>query len=436
MTILIRGGRLMDPASGLDKVADLLIRNDQVAAIGENLTDNGVDTVIDARGKIVAPGFIDLHVHLRVPGQEYKEDMRSGTAAAVRGGFVAVACMPNTNPVIDNVITVTYVKDQAAAQALCKVWPTGAITKGSKGEELAEIGEMRAAGIVAITDDGRPVEKAETMRQAMIYAKQFGLMVMDHCEDKSLSGGGAMHFGKVSSLLGIRGIPAASEELHVARDILLSLETGAHIHMQHLSSKYSVELIRWGKQMGAKVSTEATPHHFTLTDQIVADMNYSTNTKMNPPVRTEADRQAILAGLADGTIDVIATDHAPHHNDEKEVEYQNASFGITGLETAVGLTLDRLVRTGVITLSQMVELMSTRPAQLLGVTPPSLTEGAEADVTVFDPAKRWTVLAQEMASKSKNSPFIGWELTGAPYATIVSGKLRMLDQQVVDSSWV
>lgn len=436
MTILIRGGRLMDPASGLDKVADLLIRNDQVAAIGENLTDNGVDTVIDARGKIVAPGFIDLHVHLRVPGQEYKEDMRSGTAAAVRGGFVAVACMPNTNPVIDNVITVTYVKDQAAAQALCKVWPTGAITKGSKGEELAEIGEMRAAGIVAITDDGRPVEKAETMRQAMIYAKQFGLMVMDHCEDKSLSGSGAMHFGKVSSLLGIRGIPAASEELHVARDILLSLETGAHIHMQHLSSKYSVELIRWGKQMGAKVSTEATPHHFTLTDQIVADMNYSTNTKMNPPVRTEADRQAILAGLADGTIDVIATDHAPHHNDEKEVEYQNASFGITGLETAVGLTLDRLVRTGVITLSQMVELMSTRPAQLLGVTPPSLTEGAEADVTVFDPAKRWTVLAQEMASKSKNSPFIGWELTGAPYATIVSGKLRMLDQQVVDSSWV
>jgi len=431
MTMLIRGGRLLDPASGLDRVADLLIQHGKVAAIGEHLADNGAQKVIDARGKIVAPGFIDLHVHLRVPGQEYKEDMRTGTAAAVRGGFVAVACMPNTTPVIDNVITVAYVKEQTAAQALCKVWPTGAITKGSKGEELAEIGEMRAAGIVAITDDGKPLEKAETMRQAMIYAKQFGIMVMDHCEDTSLSGGGAMHHGQVSSLLGLKGMAPASEELHVARDILLSLETGAHVHVQHVSSKNAVELIRWGKQMGAHVTTEATPHHFTLTDQIVADMRYSTNTKMNPPVRTEADRQAILAGLADGTIDIIATDHAPHHNDAKEVEYQYAAFGITGLETAVALTLDRLVGPGVISLPQMVELMSTRPARLLGLTPPALQEGAEADITVIDLDKRWTVLAQEMESKSKNSPFIGWELTGAPYATIVSGHLRMLDQRVV-----
>ena len=431
MTLLIRGGRLLDPAHGVDRVADVFIKHGKIAAIGEKLPDNGVDKVIDARGKVVAPGFIDIHVHLRVPGQEYKEEMATGTAAAVRGGFIGVVCMPNTNPIIDNVVTVSYVRSLAEREGLCKVWPTGAITKGSKGEQLAEIGDMKEAGIVAITDDGRPVENNETMRQAMIYARQFDLMVMDHCEDKSLSGGGAMHYGKVSSMLGIKGIPSASEEVQVARDILLSLETGAHVHIQHISSRKSVELVRWGKAQGARVTAEATPHHFTLTDQIVMDMNYSTNTKMNPPVREEADRQAILAGIADGTLDCIATDHAPHHIDEKNVEYQYANFGITGLETAVGLTLQQLVKPGIITLEQMIRLMSTRPAELVGVPVPALVEGHEADITILDLDKTWTVKAEEMQSKSKNSPFIGWELTGAPHATIVGGKLRMLEMQVI-----
>lgn len=431
MSILIKNGRLLDPASQVDRLADLLVEGNRIKAIGEGLSEAGAERVIDARGKVVAPGFIDIHVHLRVPGQEYKEDMRTGTAAAVRGGFTALVCMPNTRPVIDNVSTVEYVVNEAKRNGLCKVYPTGAITKGSKGEELAEIGEMKDAGIVAITDDGRPVENNETMRLAMIYARQFGLCVMDHCEDKSLSAGGAMHLGAVSSLLGIKGIAAASEEVHVARDILLSLETGAHVHIQHISSRHSVDLVRWGKKAGARVTAEATPHHFTLTDEIVREMNYSTNTKMNPPLRTEADRQAIIEGIKDGTIDLIATDHAPHHIDEKEVEYQQAAFGITGLETSIGLTVDKLVKPGIISLEQMIRMMSTRQAEIVGLTPPALVEGAEADITIIDLEKRWTVRADEMESKSKNSPFIGWELTGAPHATIVAGELRMLEMQVI-----
>ncbi len=428
MSVLIRGGRLLDPANGVDRIDDLLVADGKIVAIGAGLQG---DQVVEAGGKVVAPGFIDIHVHLRVPGQEYKEDIRTGTAAAVRGGFTGVVCMPNTKPVIDNVPVVSYVVNLAAKEGLCRVWPTGAITKGSKGDELAEIGDMFEAGIVAVTDDGRPVDDSERMRQAMIYAKQFDLLVMDHCEDKSLSAGGAMHYGKVSSELGLKGIASASEEVHVARDILLSLETGARVHIQHISSRRSVELLRWGKAMGAKVSAEATPHHFTLTDQIVADMNYSTNTKMNPPLREEADREAIIAAMVDGTIDIIATDHAPHHIDEKDVEYQQALFGITGLETSVGLTLDRLVRPGILSLEQMILMMSTRPAKLVGVKPPAIVEGAEADITILDLEKSWTVQVDEMESRSKNSPFIGWTLTGAPHATVVGGKLRMLEMKVV-----
>lgn len=429
--MLIKNGRLLDPASGVDRVADLLVEGDRIAAIGENLPADRADRVIDAAGKVVAPGFIDIHVHLRVPGFDYKEDMRSGTATAVRGGFVGLVCMPNTDPVIDNAAVVDHVIHLAEREGLCRVWPAGAITQGSKGEKLAEMGEMKAAGAVCVTDDGRPVASAEIMREAMIYARQFDLMVMDHAEDRSISGGGAMHYGKVSALLGIRGMPSSSEEVHAARDILLSLETGAHVHIQHVSSRRTVELVRWGKQMGARVTCEATPHHFTLTDQIVADMNYDTATKMNPPVREEADRQAILKGIQDGTIDIIATDHAPHHIDEKRVEYHDAAFGITGLETSVGLAVDRLLRTGLIDLPQMITMMSTRPAQLIGITPPALKEGAVADITILDLEKTWTVRAEEMASKSKNSPFIGWTLTGAPYATIVGGRLRMLDMKVI-----
>jgi len=432
MTILIRNGRLLDPAQSLDRQTDLLVDRGVIARIGSDLVAPAHARVIDARGQIVAPGFIDIHVHLRVPGQEYKEDMRTGTAAAVRGGFVGLVCMPNTTPVIDNVSTVRYVVEQAKLEGLCRVWPTGAITKGSKGEQLAEIGDMKEAGIVAITDDGRPVDNPEMMRVAMQYAQQFDLMVMDHCEDKALSAGGSMHHGRVSSMLGLKGNHAASEELHVARDVLLSLETGAHVHIQHISSRRSVDLVRWGKRLGARVTAEATPHHFTLTDEIVREMNYSTDTKMSPPLRAEIDRLAIIEGLQDGTIDIIATDHAPHHIDEKEVEYQFAHFGITGLETSVGLTIDRLVRPGIISLEQMVRLMSTRPAELIGLRPPTLTEGAVADITIFDPARAWTVRADEMASKSKNSPFVGWNLTGAPTATVVDGHLRMLDMQVAE----
>lgn len=430
-SLLIRNGRLLDPASQVDRVADILIAGGRIERIGEDLPTPAGATVIDAAGKVVAPGFIDSHVHLRVPGQEYKEDMYTGTAAAVRGGFIGVACMPNTRPVIDNAPLVAYLINLAAREGLCKVWPTGAITKGSKGDELAEIGEMWEAGACAVTDDGRPVESAEIMRQAMIYARQFDLAVMDHCEDKTLSAGGCMHEGKVSSELGLKGIPGAAEEAHVARNILLSLETGARVHLQHLSSRRSVELVRWGKAMGARVTCEATPHHFTLTDQAVADMDYSTNTKMNPPLRKEADRQAIIAGLQDGTIDMISTDHAPHHVDEKDVEYPLAAYGITGLETSVGLVLDRLVRPGLISLEQMILMMSTRQAKLINQTPPALVEGAEADITVLDLDRTWTVRADQMASKSKNSPFIGWTLTGAPYATVVSGKLRMLEMKVI-----
>ncbi len=432
MAILIRNGRLLDPAQSLDRQADLLIDGGVIARIGTDLVAPTNSHVIDAHGQIVAPGFIDIHVHLRVPGQEYKEDMRSGTAAAVRGGFVGLVCMPNTNPIIDNVATVKYVLEQAKTDALCRVWPTGAITKGSKGEQLAEIGDMKEAGIVAITDDGRPIDNPEMMRVAVLYAKQFNLMVMDHCEDRALSAGGSMHYGRVSSMLGLKGIPASSEELHVARDVLLSLETGAHVHIQHVSSRRSVDLVRWGKRLGARVTAEATPHHFTLTDEIVRELNYSTDTKMNPPLREEADRMAIIEGMCDGTIDVIATDHAPHHNDDKEVEYQYAHFGITGLETAVALTLDRLVRPGILSLEQMVRLMSTRPAQLIGVRPPALTEGVAADITVFDPLRTWTVRSAEMASKSKNSPFVDWNMTGAATATVVNGQLRMLDMQVLE----
>jgi dihydroorotase len=357
--------------------------------------------------------------------------MRSGTASAVRGGFTAIACMPNTKPTIDNAAIVNHVNWEAQARGLCHVWPTGAITKGLNGSQIAEMGEMKAAGIVAVTDDGHPVESADMMRTAMIYAKQFDLVVMDHAEERSISHGGAMHEGAVSNQLGIRGIPRSSEEVHVARDVLLSLETGARIHVQHISSKNSVDLVRWGKAMGAQITCEATPHHFTLTDEIVREMNYDTNTKMNPPVREESDRQAIIRGLQDGTIDLIATDHAPHHLDDKDVEYGDAAFGIVGLETSVGLTLDRLVKPGLITLEQMVLMMSTRQAALVRMTPPTLKVGAPADITILDLHKTWTVKAKEFASKSKNTPFDGWELQGAPHATIVGGKLQMLEMKVM-----
>jgi dihydroorotase len=425
MMLLIQGGRLLDPANGVDRIADILVDNGKIARIGANLEAPAGTKVVRAAGCLVTPGLIDIHVHLRDPGQTHKEDIASGTRAAAKGGFVAVACMPNTRPVLDNAQLITYVNATARERGLVKVWPTGCVTKGMQGEELAEIGEMYEAGIVAITDDGKPVWNAGVMRLALQYAKQFGLPVMQHAEDHALSAGGAMHEGAVSTRLGIRGIPAASEDVVVARDIVLADMTGGHVHVQHISSARTVDLIRWAKSRGVRITCEATPHHFTLTDEIVAEMNYSTNTKMNPPLRTAADRAAIIEGLRDGTVDIIATDHAPHHVDDKEVEFEQAAFGITGLETALGLTITQLVKPGIITLADMVKKMSTIPAQLVGKPAPQLVEGAEADITVIDLDATWTVRAEEMASKSKNTPFLGWKLTGRAVATIVSGRLVM-----------
>ncbi|BDG60689.1 dihydroorotase [Caldinitratiruptor microaerophilus] len=422
--LLLKGGRLLDPRAGVDRVADVLITDTVIAAIGEDLTDPAA-RVVDCRGLVVTPGFIDLHVHLREPGEEWKEDIASGTRAAARGGFVAVCAVPNTRPVIDNAALVRFVVEKAAREAAVKVWPYGAVTKGQKGEELAELGEMAAAGAVGFTDDGHPIERAEVMRLALLYARQFGRPVLDHAEDRSLSQDGAMHYGRFSTLAGLRGYDPLAEEVHVARDVLLAEATGGHVHIMHVSTARSVEIIRQAKARGVRVTAEVTPHHLALTDEDVAGSGYDTNFKMNPPLRSAEDREALIAGLADGTIDCVATDHAPHHRDDKEVEFGLAKNGVVGLETAVGVVLDALVRTGRLSLERMILAMSTRPAEVLGLRPPSLRVGAEADVTVLDLEKRWIVRAEDMVSRSRNSPFLGRELVGAPAATVVSGRLVM-----------
>lgn len=428
--LLLKGGRLLDPASGLDRQADLLVTGSVIGQIGRDLHDPAA-RVLDCTGRVVCPGFIDLHVHLREPGQEWKEDIASGTRAAARGGFVAVCCIPNTKPVLDNAQIISWVREKARAEGVVKVWPLGAITKGQKGEQLAEMGEMAEAGAAGFTDDGLPVMNAEVMRLALLYARQFGLPVFAHEEDLHLSQHGAMHLGRYSAIMGLRGMDPLAEEVQVARDILLAEATGGHIHVMHISTRRAVELVRWGKARGVRVTAEACPHHFTLTDEDVFNSHYDTNFKMSPPLRSADDREALIEGLADGTIDCIATDHAPHHRDDKEVEFPAALNGILGLETAVGLTLDRLVHTGRITLEQMVRLMSTNPAQVLGKPAPALRVGAEADITVIDPGRVWTVDKHQMASKSRNTPFHGWTLKGAPVATVVSGKLVMEEGRLV-----
>ena len=421
-SLLIRNGTLIDPSQQLEARRDLLIRDGQVETIDEAINAENVET-FDATGLIVAPGFIDLHVHVREPGFEYKETIESGARAAVAGGFTSVCCMPNTKPVNDNSSVTNFIIEQARKAGLANVFPIGAITQGSEGEHLAEIGEMQAAGIVAISDDGKPVADSGIMRRALEYARDFDVPVVDHCEDCCGATGWAMHEGDYSALMGLKGLPGLAEDLHVARDLMLAEITGARVHIAHISTARSVELVRAAKAKGLPVSCEATPHHFTLTDRAVFESRYDTNFKMAPPLRAQSDLDAILEGLRDGTIDALATDHAPHHANEKMLEFDRAPNGIIGLETAVSLTLDRLVQRGVISLGRMVELLSCNPARLFGLARGTLKVGAVADVTIFDPAKQIKVEAGQFQSKSRNTPFDGWELRGAPVATIVAGRL-------------
>jgi dihydroorotase len=423
MKLLIANGHLIDPAEDQNSGKNVLIEDGKVAAwLGHGDPVPEGAEVFDASGLIVAPGFIDLHVHLREPGQEHKETIASGCAAAVAGGFTSVCPMPNTSPVNDNAAITRYMIEQAERAGLANIFPVGAVTKSSDGSELAEMGEMKAAGAVAVSDDGRPVPTAGIMRRAMEYARDFDLPVVDHCEDKSLSSGGVMHEGKISLLLGLRGMPALAEDIDVARDLILAKETGAHIHIAHISTKGAVELVRRAKNEGINVTCEIAPHHFTLTD--VAVEGYDTNTKMAPPLRGPEHLEALLEGLKDGTIDAIATDHAPHHGDEKALEYDRAPFGITGLETAIGLAFEKLVEPGMIDLNRLVELFSTNPAKIFRIPGRgSLKPGSVADVTVIDPDLKWTFRASESRSKSRNTPFDGYEFHGGAVATIVAGKI-------------
>jgi dihydroorotase len=422
-SLLIRNGTIIDPSQSLEAQHDLLIKDAQVEAIGEALEADDAE-VFDATNLIVAPGFIDLHVHLREPGFEYKETIETGARAAVAGGFTSICCMPNTKPVNDNSAVTSFILEKARAAGLANVFPIGAITNGSQGEQLAEIGEMKRAGIVGISDDGKPVCSAEMMRRAMEYAKDFDLPVIDHCEDCCLAPGWAMHEGEYSARLGLKGLSGAAEDLQVSRDIQLAELTGAHVHIAHISTAKSVEFVRRAKRQGLRVTCEITPHHFTLTDAAVYERNYDTNCKMAPPLRAQSDLEACLEGLRDGTIDAIATDHAPHHANEKAYEFDQAPNGIIGLETAVSLTLDRLVQRGVISLARMIELLSCNPARIFKLQRGTLQMGAVADVTIFAPNKVVQVDATTFQSKSRNMPFADWALTGAPVATIVGGQLR------------
>ncbi len=423
MKLLIANGHLIDPAAHENTGMSVLIEDGKVAAwIGPNEQAPTDCEVFDASGMLVAPGFIDMHVHLREPGQEHKETIASGAAAAVAGGWTSVCPMPNTQPVNDNAAITRYMIEQAERAGLANVFPIGAITKSSDGSELAEMGEMKAAGAVAVSDDGRPVPNAGIMRRAMQYAKDFNLPVIDHCEDKSLSAGGVMHEGRVSLLLGLKGMPALAEDIDAVRDIALSLDTGAHVHIAHVSTKGAVEAVRRAKNEHINVTCEVTPHHFTLTDRAVE--GYDTNTKMSPPLRSEEHLEAIIEGLRDGTIDAIATDHAPHHADEKALEYDRAPMGITGLETSLGLTFQQLICKGVIDLVRLVELCSTNPARIFNLEHRgTLRPGSIADVTIIDPELQWTYLNSESRSRSRNSPFDGWQFTGGCVATIVGGRV-------------
>lgn len=420
MDLLIKGGRVIDPAQKIDEKLDIRIADGKIKEIGKKLSAGKSCEVIDAKGLIVAPGLIDMHVHLRDPGLEYKEDIVTGTRAAAAGGFTSVVCMPNTSPANDNKAVTAYIIAKAKAEGLVNVFPVGTITQGGKGEKLAEMGDLKEAGCVAVSDDGRPVANPELMRRALEYAKGMEMPLISHSEDLELAGDGLMNDGFTATELGLKGIPWVAEDAAVARDVFLAEFTDSPIHIAHISTKGSVRIIRDAKARGVKVTCETAPHYFSLTEDAVR--GYNTNAKMNPPLRTADDVAAIKAGLADGTIDAIATDHAPHHLDEKDVEYALASNGIIGLETALPLSL-ALVKEKSLDLSTLVATLSLNPARILGIERGTLNPGAIADLTIFDPELQWTVEAGKLASKSKNSPFLGCTLKGKAVYTIVSGKV-------------
>src|ERR1043166_1299428 len=426
MKLLIANGYVVDPAQGINTGRDLLIENGRVVGVLERGSERPRDVeLLDATGLVVAPGFIDMHTHLREPGAEYKETIASGAAAAVAGGWTSVCAMPNTDPVNDSPAVTRFVIEQAQRAQLANVFPIGSITKGCDGKELSEMGEMKNAGIVAVSDDGHPVPTAGLMRRAMEYARGVDLTVVDHCQDVSLTAGGVMHEGRWSLILGLRGMPAAAEDVHVIRDSVLAKLSGASVHIAHVSTSGAIDAVRRAKEAGLPVTCEVAPHHWTLTDEAVAE--YDTNTKMSPPLRSRDHVEALLEGLRDGTIDAIATDHAPHHADEKALEFDQAPFGITGLETAIGLAFD-LVNQGVIDLERLVNLCSTNPARIFKLeSRGTLAENAHADVTILDPACEWVFDVARSQSKSRNTPFHGRAMTGAAVATIVGGRLVYLN---------
>ena len=421
MDLLVRNGRLVDPARNIDTVTDLVIRAGKIRAIGA-ANVSGIPE-FDATGFIVAPGFFDIHVHLREPGTEEAETIATGGSAAVAGGFTAIAAMPNTYPPNDNPSITHYIVSEARRSSPARVFPIGTITKAQKGETLAEIGEMFEAGIVGVSDDGKPVMDGQLFRRALEYAQMFDIPVIQHCEDLNLSKGGVMHEGMYSTRLGLKGIPAAAEETMVSRDLILSDITGGKYHVAHLSTRRSVQMVRDAKRRGLRVSAEVTPHHFTLTDAAVAD--YDTNAKMNPPLRSADDVAAVLEGIRDGTIDAIASDHAPHHINLKMLEFDRAPFGITGLETAVGLALTRLH----LPIRRLIELFSTNAQKIMKVAPWGLFEGSDADLTVLDLNRAWTFDVHQSRSRSRNSPFHGWQMQGKAIATIVGGKIVYEDRR-------
>ena len=430
MKLLIKGGRVVDPANDIDAVMDVMVEDGMIKAVEVNILDRE-GTIIDATGKLVCPGFIDMHVHLREPGYEYKEDIASGTRAAAVGGFTTVCCMPNTNPVIDTAAVAAFVRERAVKSGIVNVLPIGCISKQLAGKELSEMADLVAAGCVAVTDDGQPVSDANLMRNALEYAKMFDLPVLSHCEERSMTREGQMHEGYYSTIYGLKGIPAAAEEIMVARDIILAELTGSHVHICHASTQGSMELIREAKARGVHVTCEVTPHHLVLTDEIVGD--YDTDTKVNPPLRSAEHLEALREGLLDGTIDCIATDHAPHHPESKDCEYDLAAYGISGLETAVAVIMHFLVDKGLLEYSEMVELFTVGPAEVLGIDKGTLDIGTDADITIIDPAAIKTVNPNEFLSKGKNTPFKGMTLKGWPWMTIIKGRVVAQKGQLVNN---